>query len=310
MDNKKINYHKTQLSFLVGMENPESVLIEIKVIISEIIPKFNFKSLDCIFYDILKLFGGEFPGYKKCNTEYHDLKHTTDILLAMTRLIHGYFIINKQLCEKDVFLGLVSALMHDTGYIQTLDDNFGTGAKYTHEHIVRSILFMENYFDQNDYSLEDFQFCKNCLLYTGFNMKINEINFTTNEKTIGKMLGTADLLGQMADRVYLEKLLFLYYEFMEGGILGFKNEVDILKKTFEFYEMTKKRIIHELDNIDKYMIYHFRERWNINRDLYKESIEKNINYLKFVLENHEKSYRDHLKRGNVIKKLYEEGFDK
>ena len=58
--------------------------------------------------------------------------------------------------------------MHDTGYIQTLDDNFGTGAKYTLQHVSRSILFMKKYFAQNDYSKEDFKFCKNCLLCTGY----------------------------------------------------------------------------------------------------------------------------------------------
>ena len=31
------------------------------------------------------------------------------------------------------------------------------------------------------------------------------------------MLGTADLIGQMADRYYLEKLLLLYEEFSEAG---------------------------------------------------------------------------------------------
>ena len=31
----------------------------------------------------------------------------------------------------------------------------------------------------------------------------------------------ADLVGQMSDRAYLEKLLFLYYEFKEAGFPGY-----------------------------------------------------------------------------------------
>jgi len=296
---------KIQLADLVDTHTPEDVIDEVKKIILMIYPEFDFRLFEIVSIDIVRLFSGKYSGYKKCNTEYHDLSHTMETLLAMTRLIHGYIIKKEMLPEKSILLGLISALMHDTGYIQTLDDHVGTGAKYTLEHVVRSVLFMEKYFSQNDYSLNDIKFCRNCLLCTNynFNIKTNEIYFAPNEKTIGKMLGTADLLSQIADRIYLEKLLFLYYEFIEGGIFSFENEVEILKKTFEFYEMMEKRIIHELDSLDKYMIYHFKERWDINRDLYKEGIEKNIKYLKFILENHENNYRDYLKRGNVIEKL-------
>ena len=101
--NKK-NNEGIRLSSLVEMEKPESVLSEVKIIISSIIPEFDFRPLDRVFYDIVKLFSGEYPGYRKCNTEYHDLNHTTGTLLAITRLIHGYFINNKPLCEHKRFI--------------------------------------------------------------------------------------------------------------------------------------------------------------------------------------------------------------
>jgi len=50
------------------------------------------------------------------------------------------------------------------------------------------------------------------------------------ERTGAKILAAADLLGQMADRAYLEKLLFLYYEFREAGIGGYDSAFDILKR--------------------------------------------------------------------------------
>ncbi len=56
------------------------------------------------------------------------------------------------------------------------------------------------------------------------------------------MLGSADLLGQMSDRAYLEKLLFLYKEFREAGIPGFNTEFDIIRKTVDFYEITVQRL--------------------------------------------------------------------
>jgi len=302
MNKKKMKNENIRLSSLVEMEKPESVLSEVKIIISTIIPEFDFRPLDRVFYDIVKLFSGEYPGYRKCNTEYHDLNHTTDTLLAITRLIHGYFINNEPLCEKDVFLGLVSALIHDTGYIQTLDEKLGTGAKYTLEHVIRSVLFMEKYFIQNNYLIEDFKFCKNCINVTDTDEKINDISFSScEEELVGKMLGTADLLGQMADRIYLEKLIFLYYEFKEGHVLEYESELDLLKKTLKYYTSTRGKFESKLGNVNKYMIYHFKERWNIDEDLYMESIEKNIEYLQYILENHERDYRDYLRRGNIVK---------
>ena len=48
---------------------------------------------------------------------------------------------------------------------------------------------------------------------------------------LGKMLGTADLLGQMSDRTYLEKLPFLYLEFKHAGIDGVGTELDFFDST-------------------------------------------------------------------------------
>ncbi len=295
-----------KLSDLIDVENPKAVLGEVKIIITLAIPEFDFMPFDKVFFDIVRLFRGEFQDYRKCNTEYHDLNHTLDTLLAMARLVHGSFIKNNKISEKNVVLGLISALLHDTGYIQTVDDRLGTGAKYTLEHVIRSLLFMEKYYANNGYSLSDFKFCNNCISSTGSNTRVNTINFSSHEEEkVAKMLGTADLLSQMADRNYLEKLLFLYYEFKEGSVLGYESEVDLLKKTLRFYTSIETRLADELGNYALFLSDHFKARWNIEKDLYKESIEKNIKYLKYIMENHERDYRDHLRRGDIINRLSE-----
>jgi hypothetical protein len=51
------------------------------------------------------------------------------------------------------------------------------------------------------------------------------------------------------------------------------------------------------------MHYHFKARWNQDRDLYMEAIENHINYLGFILEHHEEDYREHLKRMPYDKKI-------
>ncbi len=295
-----------QFSNMVNMEDPQSVFDEVRTIVLMMFPEFDFGILNRVFKDIVRLFRGEYPGYRKCNTEYHDLKHATDTFLAMARLMHGAFVGGESLTRENVNLGLICALMHDTGYIQTLDDNVGTGAKYIHIDTKRSIVFMDKYIADSGFSKEDFNNFSDILTCTGLDTKVKEMQFKSREiELLCKMLGTADLLGQMADRTYLEKLLFLFYEFREGGVDGYYNELDLLKKTIDFFAMVRKRFVSELDSIYEYMRYHFKKHWNLDRNLYMEAIESHINYLKFILENHEKEYRAHLKREGIARKLNE-----
>ena len=294
----------TQLSRLINMENPQSILDEVRTIALMMFEEFDFDILNHIFKDVMRLFRGEYPGYRKCNTEYHNLKHTTDTFLAMARLVHGAFVSGEKFTKEQVTLGLICALMHDTGYIQTLDDDIGTGAKYTGIDTKRSIVFMDKYIAGSGFSKEDFKHHPNILICAGLDVEIKKIQFDSRQtELMCKMLGTADLMGQMADRTYLEKLLFLYYEFKEGGIMGYADELDLLKKTMDFYDMTQKRFTNVLGGMNKYMRYHFKARWNLDKDLYMEAVNNHIHYLEFILENHEKDYRGHLKRGGMVEKL-------
>ena len=77
------------------MDNPEKIIDKVRIIISTFIPEFDFKAFNHVFYDIIRLFHGEFPEYQKCNTDYHDLKHTIDVLIAMTRLINSHIFMSR-----------------------------------------------------------------------------------------------------------------------------------------------------------------------------------------------------------------------
>ena len=79
----------------------------------------------------------------------------------------------------------------------------------------------------------------------------------------------------------------------------YKDEFDLLEKTPGFWEFTKDRFENELGKVDRYLRDHFRIRWRIDRDLDRESIERNINHLKYILTNHRKNYRRLLKFKNV-----------
>jgi len=262
------------------LNNPDEVLRELRIIILLAYKKFNFIEFKQVYGDILTLFQGHYPGYRGCNTIYHDLSHTLDCLLVTAKLIYGAYLNGIVFTHRDVSLGLISALMHDTGYIQAEEDNTGTGAKYTVSHIERSIEFMKKYFHEHGFPAEYLPICRDLLRCTGLDVKIAEIKFQSREHEIlGQILGTADLIGQMANENYLEKLPFLYDEFKEGGVSGYSDTFDLLKKTPAFWEMVKKRLVVELGHVDRYLRDYLRVLWGINQDLYRQAIEWNIEQL-------------------------------
>jgi len=288
---------RVQLANLVDTRNPNAVLEEIHAITGLMHPRFDFAHFDRAYSDVVRLFRGEYPSYRSCNVRYHDLGHTLSVTLAVARLLHGAVEAGLSIAEKDLNMGLISGLMHDTGYIQEISDRQGTGAKYTQVHINRSIAFLQSYLRKVSAFQNDLDSFRDILLCTGLNTCLDAIRFAgAAVERLGKMLGTADLLGQMADRYYLEKLPDLYDEFIEGGITTFSGPLDLLDKTQGFYQMTLKRFADELGNQHRFSRYHFRKRWGIDEDLYLRSIEKNMAYLDRVVTVHRKDYAKHLRR--------------
>jgi len=291
------------LNDLLEMDRPQIVYGEVQHIVLEMFPKFSFDRLNILFKDTIRLFEGRYPGYQSCDTEYHNLQHTMDVLLAIARLIHGGAVNGCHFTEKGVFLGLAGALFHDTGYILTRDE-VGAGAQYTLTHIDRSIDFLKRYFSEKGFSGKDMDACEGILNCTGLNVNIPRIHFLCSENEIlGKMLGTADLLGQMADRAYLEKLPFLYREFLLANIEGIGTELDFLDSTPGFYNVTLERLNNDLGGVGAYMHHHFHVRWGIDENLYTRTIENHMRYLKHILKHHREDVRAHLRRGNLIVKL-------
>lgn len=291
------------LSDLIDTSDPKSVFEEVKNILDMMFRESSYQVIEQAFADTMRLFNGEYPGYKRCTTPYHDLKHATDTMLAMARLIHGAILAGHSVTEPQVTLGLMCALMHDTGYIQKEEDTVGTGAKYTGSDTIRSIEFMKAYLADNGLIREQFAPYADVLICANLDTKVAELSFPSpTVELLCKLMGTADLMGQMADRIYLEKLLRLYEEFQEAEVAGYADELDFFKKTKDFYEMVKERLRGEFDGVCDLVQHHFRERWGIDRNLYIEAIESNIGYLAYILKHHGKNYRNYLRREHEIRR--------
>jgi len=291
---------KVQLSRLVNHNNPRAMLEEVKKIFLYTYSPKSFTKIEKAFENTLLLFKGKHNGYLACNTEYHDLTHTLDAFLACARLMDGRNLSGDPFPVTLATNLLLATLLHDTGYIQKTDDNKGTGAKYTTNHVERSIDFVKN--NRSDFQVNDAELENICtfIACTGIKNRWEDFDFADKDhSTAGAILATADLLGQMSDRAYLEKLLFLYYEFKEAGIEGFNTEFDILRKTLEFYEMTQTRLETTLKGSYLYAAVHFSVRDGINTNLYMEAIEKHMDYLKIILSDESTNFRHKLKRLNL-----------
>ena len=142
------------------------------------------------------------------------------------------------------FLGLVAALFHDAGYIRRTDESRRlNGAEFTLWHVSRSADFLRAYLPRLGH--EDLADTAARLVhFTGYEINIEDIELDDpRDNLLGYLLGTADLIAQMADRCYLEKCRDrLYSEFVLAGVavsesgpgeqnIVYASGIDLLKKT-------------------------------------------------------------------------------
>jgi hypothetical protein len=275
---------REKLYDFVDPADAECVRREVEQMLREFFPGYDGRLFRRAFEDVEKLFFGQYPGYRASNTKYHDFEHTCSVILADARLIYGGLAHGLEFSEKDAVKGLLSALFHDVGLIQTTDDNQGTGAKYTVGHEERSIQFMRERL-AHDFPEQDIEDIADCIRCTILAMSPSKVAFRNETmRTMGYFLGSADLLAQIADRYYLEKLLLLFEEFKEARLPGYNTAFDLLSKTRNFYQdVARKRLDRELGSVDRYMRDYFRRRWNVDRDLYADAIRGNLDYLDSIL---------------------------
>jgi hypothetical protein len=294
-----------KLADLVDMDSPDAVLDEVLFIMALIDPRMDPSQLSNAFSFMVSLYQGRWPAEQACNTHFHDLRHITDTTLAMARLIHGAFISGHRMNQRQIFTGLVAAMAHDAGYIQDKMDGIGTGAKFTTIHVRRSMDFIEKYGRRYGLNSEEIPACRLMIQCTDLDIQVDTIRFCSKtDELLGKILGCADLIGQMADRIYLEKLFYLYREFKEGQVRGYRDEMDLLAKTLAFFPLVADRIENQLDKLDQLAAVHFKSRWNIPLNLYDVAINRQKEYLEKILARPEQDPARFLRRKNIVHNIF------
>ncbi len=269
-----------------------AVAREVRNIYVDLFSASGAGSLDQPFHDFEALYNGEFPGYHACDTGYHDVQHVLDVTLAMARLLDGYKQAGReQLDERQFRLGVILALYHDCGYIRRrADHRHRHGAEYTLTHVSRSARFLRSYMPSLGMS-DLAEVASRLVHFTGYETPVESIRVDQPiQRVIGNLLGSADIIAQMADRCYLEKCYDrLFPEFMLGGVARrktsegekviFESAADLIAKTPGFYQSAAKRLDQALEGAYRYAEQHFG-----GRNLYVEAVEKNMRYARVLSE--------------------------
>lgn len=241
-------YFLTAMYLPVATNDPKAVETEVNATYLALYPDEDGSFVKRAFEWVLECFTGRREGYQAVDARYHDLEHTMQGTLCMTRLLRGRAAVGVEprSSAREFCLGILAILLHDTGYLKRQEDRAGTGAKYTITHVARSVEFAGQLLTEKSYSKQDIQAVQNMIRCTGLNANLSTIPFNSQiERITGYALATSDLLGQMAAADYVEKLPVLYSEFAEASafsgdrthfISAFASSKDLTEKTPAFWE--------------------------------------------------------------------------
>ena len=217
------------------------------------------------------------------NALYHNVEHTILVTLVGQEILRGKHIRYGSVSCEDWLHFIISLLFHDIGYVKgvCLQDKpnerlydkgidgeiiflppCSTDASLTPYHVDRGKVFFEEHF--SDHYLIDIEVVKQNIEMTRFPVPPDrEYQDTVNYPGLVR---AADLIGQLSDPRYLEKMPALFYEFEETGVnknLGYSYPEDLragypnffwnvvyplIQKGLEYLQVTKegKEIIANL----------------------------------------------------------------
>ncbi len=274
----------------VATNDPSAVKAEVQAAYIAMFPLGDYEFVFRAFDWAEDCFAGRHPDYLAIDARYHDLEHTLQGTLCMTRLLRCRHAAGAQpkISQHLFELGLIGILLHDTGYLKRRDDNSpGTGAKYTATHVYRSLEFAAKLLAENAYSDADIRAVQNMVRCTGIDAFLESISFENDaERVVGFALGTADLLGQMAADDYVEKLPVLYDEFQEAArhdrghtdfITKFGGAPDLMQRTPAFWrDYVQPKLDKDFAGLHRFL----NQPYPNGRNWYVERIETNMRRIK------------------------------
>ena len=184
---------------------------------------------------------------------YHNVEHTILVALVGQEVLRGKHIREGGVSCEDWLHYSISLVCHDIGYVKGVCRQDGNGlyatgkdgamvslppgasdASLTPYHVDRAKLFIEERF--GGHKLIDAEVIKRNIELTRFPVpKAEDHQDTINYPGLVR---AADLIGQLSDPRYLNKITSLFYEFEETGTnkaLGYRHPGDLRRNYSKFY---------------------------------------------------------------------------
>lgn len=241
-----------------------------------------------LFSDVADLYAGRWSTHEACAVTYHNFSHALDVCLATARMLSGWNRVEQtQVLEEKYFqLGMAASLFHDAGYIKDKGDNAGSGGKFTLIHVGRSMDIAREYLVRKQWPEDEVDAVARIISITDYNKSpdIAPLFQDIRLKTIAQIVATADLVAQMADTDYIQRIDDLFTEFQE--VYDFENREVLIKKgtkvyktvqeirdgTIAFYEHFVMPTLVKLGRMDRYLTDFFAD----GRNPYQENIVANL----------------------------------
>lgn len=294
--------HNSPFAALGNTGDTGEVAAKVGAIVHSFTPDHDLTRLSVAFTLLDLALAGNLPGYQPLKTLYHNRSHVNEVALCTARMLHGLHLAGQGLDADHIDAALIGALMHDVGYLMTDEEASGTGAQFTDTHVLRGVEFARRHLAHLPPEVLDTTI--KVILLTDHRKHPDLVEFDNpQQKRAAFATATADLIGQMANREYIERLLLLYFEFEEAQMGGFADVHDLLEKTSEFYRVMKARLDQDLDGLSGHLARHFSEQDGAGRNYYVESIERNLEFLERVIKMERQPRLESLKRGGVVENM-------
>ena len=294
---------------LGNVRDSEEVEAQVGDIVHRFAPGHDLVPVQQTFTLLRQAFDGKLAGYAGLKTGYHNAMHTNEVVLCTSRMLHGLHLAGHGLDAQHIDAALIGALLHDSGYLMSDAEasvSGTTGAQFTATHVNRGVEFARQHLSGLSEGM--LSSIVKVIQVTDHRQHPDWVKFDNAQQQLAAYAtATADLVGQMANREYLERLLFLYLEFKEAGLGGFSDTHELLEKSGAFYRMTRDRLDRDLGGMTIQLARHFAEITGEGRNFYMESIERNLAYLEQVVSESRSQRLEMLKRGGVVEQLEQAG---
>ncbi|MFZ5774542.1 MAG: GAF domain-containing protein [Thermodesulfobacteriota bacterium] len=261
-----------------------------------------------LFDDVADLYAGRWPSHEACAAPYHSLGHALDVSLALARMIAGWnFSEPRQpLGEEHFHLAMAAGLFHDAGYIKDKGDQEGHGGKFTLTHVPRGMEMARSHLAGQHWPEAGVEAVCRMISVTDYSVAADPAALFDEPLliTLARMVATADLVAQMADSSYLQRIDDLFAEFRESyefeaemlrkrGARVYKDVQEIRENTIAFYEQFVVPTLNRLGRMDRYLASYF----GTGRNPYQENITANLSCHLLELQAHWR------RLGNVLEDL-------